>query len=407
MQKIKVGILLTFIIALSSCVQKNELVYEEYTFEIQGFTWDPQPYKFSEYIQDSVLSDFGREYAAWDFSYIGDIDNMLRTWDIDASPKDTLSELEISSFRNFSDHDAEPIIIDKSKEAKVVIINEAHQMPQHRVFTTNLLQDLYNVGYRHLGMESFFASKISDSTLIANKYPVLTNGYYTKEPQYGNIIRQAVKIGYKVFGYESQGHSNPAEREIYQAKNIKAYIESNPEGKYLIHCGFAHGAEGIYGGTLEKTMAARLTEFTGIDPLSIDQTIHSEKSNKEYENPYYQLTDVDEPTISMHNDSIFGQYREGTWFDISVFHPRTKNFERPKWLLTGKRTIQSINFKNEEIECPCLVFAYLDNEEVGKAVPYDIQETANKAVKLVLEKGKYNIIILNGENRALKANMDY
>ena len=86
---------------------------------------------------------------------------------------------------------------------------------------------------------------------------------------------------------------------------------------------------------------------------------------------------------------------EGSWFDIYVFHPRTTNFNRPEWLLHGNRTITKVDFKNAKIECPCLVFAYLDGERIGRAIPYDTQQSKDKEVNLVLEKGNYNIIILN------------
>jgi|GEM_PF-5797894 len=88
------------------------------------------------------------------------------------------------------------------------------------------------------------------------------------------------------------------------------------------------------------------------------------------------------------------------------FYPRTKRFNRPNWLLIGNRQIQNINFSNAKIECPCLIFAYLEGEEIGKAISYDIQEVQNKNVNLVLEKGRYNIIICNEQGLALKTTIE-
>ncbi|MEL6944736.1 MAG: hypothetical protein AAFO82_18930, partial [Bacteroidota bacterium] len=262
----------------------------------------------------------------------------------------------------------------------------------------------YAQGYRHLGMESYFTNNRLDSLLAINKQPMLQSGYYIKEPQFGNIVRQAYRIGYNVFGYESEGHSNGKEREIGQANNINKYIEENPEGKVLLHCGFAHGAEGEYGGSWERTMAARLTEFTGIDPLTITQTKYSEKSEFRLENPYYQLVDVIEPTIYVDDsETVFGRnFREGSYFDIAVFHPRSKENRRPAWMLFNSRQIHEFDFSNAEIEFPCLVLAYLEGEDIGKAVPYDIQESLDRKAKLVLEEGSYNIILWNEANQALR-----
>ena len=53
-------------------------------------------------------------------------------------------------------------------------------------------------------------------------------------------------------------------QEIEQALNIKRVIDSRPNEKFLIHCGFDHALEGIHN-SWEKAMAGRLTEYTGID----------------------------------------------------------------------------------------------------------------------------------------------
>ena len=394
--------LIVIAMLLAGCTTTKKLTFQEYKFEIKGFDWDPNPYKFSTYIQDSVVANNGAQFAAWDFSYIGDIGKMLSTWDLRAQARGALSTAEIEEFKQLERKNAKRVILDKAKEHRVVIINEAHQMPQHRVFTSELLQELYNQGYRHFGLETFFSSPKSDSSLLANKYPILTNGYYIKEPQFGNLVRQAVKIGFQVFGYESEGHVDSKGREINQAKNIQKYLEENPNSKYLIHCGFAHATEGHYGGTWEKAMASRLTEYTGIDPLTINQTTYSEKSKKAFEDPYYQITDVTEPSVFVRNDSIFGQSRAGTWFDIFVFHPRTKNFNRPEWLLTGNREIYPFDFNAATIDGPYLVFAYKKGEEIGSAIPYDIQETNEKMVNLVLDEATYDIVIVNTAGQALK-----
>ena len=47
--------------------------------------------------------------------------------------------------------------------------------------------------------------------------------------------------------------------------------------------------------------------------------------------------------------------------------------------------------------------AHKKGEKGGKAVPYDIQETDDKKVTLVLDKSDFEIVILNQMNIALKA----
>ena len=120
-------------------------------------------------------------------------------------------------------------------------------------------------------------------------------------------------------------------------------------------------------------------------------------------NPFYQLTDVEKPSIyTTPNGQVFGEYKYGGWFDIAVFHPRSKTFNRPNWLQYGDREEVDFSFDKAEIACPCIVFAYKKGEEIGTAVPYDIQETNEKTVKLILDKSDFDMVIWNKEGKALK-----
>jgi len=279
-------------------------------------------------------------------------------------------------------------------------------MPQHRIFSTQLLDGLKEQGFKHLGLEAYFGSPTTDSLMQANGYPILKSGYYTKEPQFGNLLRVAHKKGFKIFGYESEGNESGKEREINQARNIQTYIEKFPNEKVMIHCGFDHGYEGEMTNQWEKAMAGRLAEFTNINPLTINQEIYSERSKKEYENPFYQLTDVKKSSIFINNKGqIFGEYKYGGKFDIAVFHPRSQTFNRPIWLKYGDRKEVNFSFQEAEIDCPCLVLAYNKGEKIGSAVPYDIQEAKEKKVKLILNKSDYEIVIWNKENKALKTEL--
>ena len=404
-------LLVTVLILAISCTENKTqkeptFEFEKYSFKLDGFEWDANPYKFTSYIVDSVLQSKGPQMTAWDFSYIGDIENMHKMWDSQARIRKELTQEQKDSFALFEASNAIEYILKKAKKHQVVIINEGHHMPQHRVFTTQLLDKLKKQGFNHLGLETYIANPETDSLLQANGYPILKSGYYTKEPQFGNLVRTAHKNGFKVFGYESEGHENGKEREINQAKNIRDYIEKNPNEKVLIHCGFDHGYEGKLGNKWEKAMAGRLTEFTKIDPLTINQVIYSEKSKREYENPYYQLTDFDEPSVLVNQDEkVFGEYRHGSWFDIAVFHPRSKDYNRPKWMIYKDRKEVKYSFEEADIECPCLVFAYKEGEKIGSAVPYDIQETEDKRVKLILDKSDFEIVIWNEKGNSLKSHI--
>lgn len=149
-------------------------------------------------------------------------------------------------------------LLKRVDSSQIVIFNEAHNCPQHRYLVGTLLEKFYQIGFRYLGLEAFF----NDSLLIKKGYPTSGNGFYLREPVFANLVREAHKMGFKVFGYDSD-HNNT--REIDQAKNIyDKTIGKDPEAKVLILAGYAH--------ILPNNMAGKLKAISGKKPLTIDQT---------------------------------------------------------------------------------------------------------------------------------------
>ncbi len=394
-------ILLTLITFFGCSTNKNS--YEEFKFEIESTEWNLNPYKFSSFIRDSILTNKGPEFAAWDYSCIGDIKMMHNAWDSQETYSEIFSQKMKDSFALWEKVDAIEFILNEVKSHQVVIINEAHQMPQHRVFTTQLLEGLFKQGFRHIGLETYLAHKTTDSLIHVHGYPNLKTGFYTKEPQFGNLLRVAISQGYNLFGYESEDHIDGYEREINQAKNIKNYIDKYPNEKFIIYCGFDHGYEGEIGNIWQKAMASRLSDLTGFDPLTIDQVKFSERSLKKFENPYYQLFNENNPTVYINNNNkSFGNDRKEAWFDIYVFHPRSVYNQRAEWLKYNDRSEIVFSFDDAPIECPCLVLAYKSGEQIGFAIPYDVQEVKTKKAHLILDKSEYDIVIWNNKGKALK-----
>lgn len=141
------------------------------------------------------------------------------------------------------------------QESRIIMFNEAHNVPNHRYFVGMMLQDLYDHGFRYLGLEAFY----SDSLFNIYGYPTMNNGFYIREPTYANLIRQAKKIGFTIFGYDAMG----PDRELKQAENIKKILfETND--KIAILAGYSH----IY----PERMAGKFYNITGILPTTIDQT---------------------------------------------------------------------------------------------------------------------------------------
>lgn len=363
-------------------------------------------YKFSLEIEKRVAKDtvsWKYQKSASEYAKKGDYKNALIHWDLAMGTRDNnYSPTKIDTLRNdYKKVEATDFIIEQAKKHQVVIINEAHHNSFHRVFTKSLLQRLFDNGYRNLGLEALTNGENSDSLLNSRKYPVQDSGLYIKDPQFGNLVRTALEIGYYVFPYETMNkEANGKLREIDQARNIEEVINSRPNEKFLIHSGFDHALEGDHD-FWEKAMAGRLKEFTGIDPLTINQEFYSERSHPQFNHPMLKAFHVKKSSILMDEDNDIFKYEQGeAWTDIAVLHPNTKYIDnRPDWLFENDNKKVSINLTDIEIEYPVMVLAYKKGENINLAIPVDIIEVAAKTENhhLGLQIGDYEIVVTNGK----------
>jgi hypothetical protein len=363
-----------------------------------------ETYQFSKDIETKIEKDtlsWKYQLGATDYSISEYYKKAIETWDKNGSGIRKITKEDSLYFNSFKKKDAKEYIINRSKNEKIIIINEAHHNIRHRVFTTSLLQGLYNNGYRFLGLEA-----LSDTLINKRKFPILESGYYTKEPQMANLLKEAIKIGFTLFEYEPNDKSNGKEREIGQAENIAKLIKENPNSKFLIHCGWDHVIEGTPGNkSWEKAMAGRLKEKTNIDPFTIDQVAYSEKGDIKFISPYNLITNSEKPIIMVNEGGkTFNGSETNDQTDCRIIHPLTKFINnRPDWLsLNGKRKAYSIS-KSKISEYPILVFAYRKNEYEQNGIPADLIEIINEQEKtnLILEKGIYKIIIKNKEYKII------
>lgn len=373
-------------------------------------------YKFNDQIDNKLKSDtvFGKyQFSAWEYGFKGDYKNALIQWDLGFEPVNrSYTKEKIDSInRKYKKICAKEYIIEQSKSNRIIIINEAHHSSLHRVFTRSLLQELFDNGYTNLGIEDLANGKKRDTLLYKRKYPIQNTGFYIKDPQFGNMIRTALNIGYNVFAYEDTTNSDRGPREIEQARNIQKIIKKRPDEKFLIHCGFGHVLEGAYG-DWGKTMAGRLSEFTGINPLTINQNSLNERSKPEFSPPLLKALNINEPTVLLDEDNNPFRYEDGeSWSDIVVFHPNTRYINgRPNWLFENGAKAVPIALEEFDVSYPVMILAYKKGEDIKNGIPMDIVEVKDEADKknLVLKRGDYQIVITNekGDARKFKLNVN-
>ena len=222
-------------------------------------------------------------------------------------------------------------------------------------------------------------------------------GTYTREPQMANMIRTPIDLGFEIFAYEKVGKG---ERDLKQAKNIQRFLDSHPEGKTVIHCGWYHAIESDrIKRRKEHWMAYHIKDLTGINPFTIYQDGLSEKGG-EKESPYFQMVNAKKVSVLVDNQgNVFNGADSIQHFDVMVYHPRTtytKN--RPTWLLDIEEN-QLVNIpraKMKGLKFPVIVKAF-SIEEGKDATPLDIVEIQKirEDTDLVLPKGSYDIEIID------------
>ncbi len=298
--------------------------------------------------------------------------------------------------------DALERIVELADTAQIVIINEAHHVPQHRAFTHRLLRALREKGFTYFAAETLSAR---DTKLEERGYPVQATGAYTPEPVYADVVRTALALGYHAVPYEAVFGSR--DRELDQATNLmKRIFENDPEAKALIHVGYAHAHEsGLLAGV--SPMAVRLRELTGVDPLTIDQTVMTEHGSPRFDHATYRYAlekhAFTEPVIFRDtNGKDFAN--DPALTDLTIFSPRSVYVNgRPTWLsLGGIRKPWTLPAEAREHGKHALVRARPASEP-AEAIPVDqIELTPGKdAPALMLPAGSIVIEVVDAANETL------
>jgi hypothetical protein len=346
------------------------------------------------------------EMLAQFLSFLGDskkaLEYGIKSYDSLPSSAKEYAQQEIDGIKNLQSIDARTFITGTAQRSRVVMINEAHDKPLHRAFTYSLLEDLYKDGFRYFAMETF--NNYSNHSLT--DVNVLT-GFFTNEPTGGELARKALALGYTLISYEDTAarvHSN-SQRDSVQAANLNEVIKKDGTAKILVHAGYGHISEAVMG-TEFVPMAAAFKRISGIDPLTINQTVFTEGSSFEYGRIFYDLLMkkivIGEPVVLLQNKKPVVLIQQNG-YDIWVVHPPSVyKSNRPTWLsLNGERKEVSISPPENNA---FLIQAYYTNE-------YDkyINETAVPADQTYLrsEYGYFNLYLKPGEYKIVLRDVGY
>jgi hypothetical protein len=340
--------------------------------------------------------------------FLGNHAAALRAFDLPYPPRDSVGAFP----GDVRARDAVAYLADMADTTRVLMINERHHAASDRILTLELLPVLRGKGFTHLAAE---ALAHDDEELNSRDYPVEGTGYYTAEPVFGELLREARRLGYTIVPYESTGVpagddtllTSQEFRDLSQARNLAAILEDDPDARILVHAGYSHVLE-------EATerwspMALYFRELTGIDPVTVDQTRLSERGDASHEHPQLRAAIragllTDRPVVLENPDGTL-RAPVSQAVDVQVLGPRTAYRDgRPGWMaLRGRRIPTWIDVPEAERGW-CHVEARVPGEPAD-AIPLDTCEVAGSPdVALYLPPGMaVEIRVHDEEGRLLRS----
>lgn len=291
-------------------------------------------------------------------------------------------------------------IVRAVRDRRVVILNESHDKQRHRAFALEVALQLRKVGFTHFGAETF-SRDLAES--MKDGAPSLKTGVYTLDPIFADLARQAVVVGYQLFDFEQRPDQRPSgsvdriarttAREQAQAENIKKILDANPNARLLVYVGGQHASK-IPDQDDVAWMALILKRMTGLDPLTIDQTVGTPRGRADLDNPLYRgIANVSVLNYPVILTNAAGQSFPRSGYDLLVFHPRISDLAgRPGWLeMNGYR--KSYALKLTPIPSRTLIRAFVKGEPPGSIAMDQILISANQTeVTLMLPVGQYSVV---------------
>ncbi len=311
------------------------------------------------------------QYVSWYQSFLGDYPDAMKSFSIAQPPQPDDNPSPLTE-GGYVAKPAVTAIPELAKSYRIVLFNEAHNIALTRSLTVQLLDVLHKEGFNYFAAETLVQS---DTKLASRGYPTDDSGFYTGEPIYAEMVRTALKLGFKVIAYEATSSAGSGDaREAEQARRIYEQVfEHDPNARLVINAGYEHTVKsGAYLGG--RSMAEHLYTLTRVPMLSVEQTMMYPHPMEHDDHPYYTAVmkklRPDAPIAFVDTTGKPWSLRPG--YDVNVFFPPEQIVRgRPTWLSLGAlRHAHRVDADNCHAHYPCLVEARY-SDEGPDAIPAD------------------------------------
>jgi len=196
----------------------------------------------------------------------------------------------------------------------IVLLNETHDLPQHRVLAHSFLTKLRKYGYKYIAIEAL--NNNPEKKTFTNNLLNYNSAIYTKEPAFVNFTNSAKIIGFDIIEYEPFDFNRKIKgnRDYKMAQNIKNKCDLN-NGKIFIYCGWGH---------LENTKYRLRYYLNEIYPqnkiVSINQTWLDIEHSNDYQNKIRQIVGkITYPSFLLTDDNK--SYTLSNRYDFEIINP--------------------------------------------------------------------------------------
>lgn len=311
------------------------------------------------------------QYLSWYQTWVGDYTGARSSFSIaeNAARDDAPSPLQGTQWRA---QPAVEAIAKLARDRKAIFFNENHSYPLTRTLTVQMLARLRELGFDTFAAETLYQPDMP--ALASRGYATSATGFYTEEPVYAEMVREALRLGYRVIAYEALSDATGDARELEQARNlVRDVFDGHADARLVLNAGYAHIQEkGKYLGGM--AMAQHFARLAKIDPLTIEQTMMIAHEKPASNHPWYQQAIAElapkQPIVFVNDNGDAWSLKEA--YDLSVFFPpEVLQRGRPAWLaIGGMRKPFQISGRICDLDYPCLVEARHEGEP-DQAIPAD------------------------------------